>query len=243
MNTPVPFQAPFAPLPAEGNAVARPVKFRFWHESLIDLMLQHPEWNNKQLGDAIGRNAVTVGYVTRSDMFRARLALRRQEHSEKISFSIIAKQQGIAAQSLDQLKEKLDDNAITKKISARDLHEIAKDALDRIGLGPKSPDIVLQTNIQQNTTSVTVSPEALLRARQKLRNNEAILDGRSPMPGETSPASSPIDVVAEEEVRSPILDELMTIGDEGSPSEDNPAPLEGEVLSAASVAPVETGEG
>lgn len=233
-------QAPFAPVPAPTSSGKENLRFRFWHETLIDLMIQHPEWNNTQLAQAVGKGPVTVGYVTRSDMFRARFAERRREHSERISYSIIAQTQGIAQKALKQLDDKLEDNSVQKKISARDLHEIAADALDRIGLGPKPADIVLQTNVQQNNTSITVSSDALLRARQKLRNNEAVLDNRTPsLAFDAGSNSSIVDVIVNEESRSPILDELMTIGDDVSQTPS----LEGESVSAASVAPVGTGEG
>lgn len=223
MSVLVPLQAPYAPIPtSSGNA---PVRFKFWHETLIDLMLQHPDWTNKQLADAVGKNAVTIGYVTRSDMFKARFALRRQEHSERISYAIIAQTQGIAQKALKQLDEKLEDNSVQRKISARDLGEIAAEALDRIGLGPKPPDIVVQTNIQQNTHSVTVSQEALIRARQKLRGNEAVLIGAS-----QSGAPVEIEQIVQEPVRDAILDELMTIGAE----EQSP---EGEMAEASASEP------
>lgn len=223
MSVPVPLQAPYAPIPtSSGNA---PVRFKFWHETLIDLMLQHPDWTNKQLADAVGKNAVTIGYVTRSDMFKARFALRRQEHSERISYAIIAQTQGIAQKALKQLDEKLEDNSVQRKISARDLGEIAAEALDRIGLGPKPPDIVVQTNIQQNNHSVTVSQEALIRARQKLRGNEAVLIGAS-----QTGAPVEIEQIVQEPVRDAILDELMTIGAE----EQSP---EGEMAEASASEP------
>jgi len=223
VSVPVPLQAPYAPIPtSSGNA---PVRFKFWHETLIDLMLQHPDWTNKQLADAVGKNAVTIGYVTRSDMFKARFALRRQEHSERISYAIIAQTQGIAQKALKQLDEKLEDNSVQRKISARDLGEIAAEALDRIGLGPKPPDIVVQTNIQQNNHSVTVSQEALIRARQKLRGNEAVLIGAS-----QTGAPVEIEQIVQEPVRDAILDELMTIGAE----EQSP---EGEMAEASASEP------
>ena len=249
MSVPLSLQAPFAALPARNEPPKQNIKFRFWHETLIDLMLQHPEWSNVQLAQAVGKTPVTIGYVTRSDMFRARFELRRQEHSERISYSIIAKTQGIASTALDQLKEKLDDNAVSKKISARDLGEIAAEALDRIGLGPKPADIHVNTTVQQNNTTVTVSGEALLRARQKLRSNEDRLIAGTAMP-EALPSVSDasfIEVVATESVRSPIIEELMSLGD-GEPvaPEGEQAPRETpEQEPAASVAPVgrEEGEG
>lgn len=255
MSVPLSLQAPFAALPVRNEPPKQNIKFRFWHETLIDLMLQHPEWSNIQLAQAVGKTPVTIGYVTRSDMFRARFELRRQEHSERISYSIIAKTQGIAIDALDQLKDKLADNAVSKKISARDLGEIAAEALDRIGLGPKPADIHVNTTVQQNNTTVTVSGEALLRARQKLRNNESVLQGGSPgeaaalplrIEAQTSEASF-IEVVATESVRSPIIEELMSLGDDvQNAPEGEQAPRETpEQEPAASVAPVgrEEGEG
>lgn len=226
MSVLVPLQSPFAPVESHRSGQA-PIRFRDWHESLIDYKLQHPEWTNKELAAALGRTPVTIGYVTRSDMFKARLAMRREEHNERISFSIIAKTQHIAAKALSQLDEKLEDNAVSKKISARDLGEIASEALSRIGLGPKGPDIVLQTNVQNGNATVMVSSEALLRAQGRLRQNENRLVDESQTREARAVTFSPevvtdrtvtsplvIDGIVSEQSRSPILDELMTIGDD-----------------------------
>lgn len=235
MSVLVPLQAPFAPLPSTSGEKA-PVRFKFWHETLIDLMLQHPDWTVKQLATELGKTPVTLGYVMRSDMFRARFALRRDEHNERISYSIIAKQQGIATKVLTQLEEKLDDNAVSKKISARDLADIANETLERIGLGAKRENV--NVTVQQNNNSVTVSSDALSRARAKLRSNESILTGREEI--------NIVDVMADDSPRAPILDELMSIGDnelESSPEGENLRSEAPESDPAESAAPAGRGEG
>lgn len=226
MSVPVPIHAPFGPI-AETKPLSHTApRFKLWHESLIDLILQHPDFTQKELAAAIGKSAVSVGMVMRSDMFQARLAVRRQEHNLLISQSIIAASQQIAKKSLFQLNEKLDENSVTKRISARDLGDIAREAMDRIGLGPKQPDIVVQTNVQATTTNVTVSQDALMRARGRLRQNEDIVAGRSEATNvHISEAtnvhvarSTPLDArtieaIVSEPRREAILDELMSIGD------------------------------
>lgn len=219
MSVPVPIHAPFGPIAETKPLSNPPPRFKLWHESLIDLILQHPDFTQKELAAAIGKSAVSVGMVMRSDMFQARLAVRRQEHNLLISQSIIAASQQIAKKSLFQLNEKLDENSVTKRISARDLGDIAREAMDRIGLGPKQPDIVVQTNVQSNTTNVTVSQDALMRARGRLRQNEDIVAGRSSEATNVHVArSAPLDsrtieAIVSEPRREAILDELMSIGD------------------------------
>ena len=226
MSVPVPFQAPFYPVTETTVSASKPQpKYKIWHETLIDLMLQHPDWNGKRLAQELGKTPATIYMVIGSHMFKARLAMRREEHNQNISFAIIAKTTRIAEKSLAQLEEKLDDNAVSKKISARDLGEIANEALTRIGLGPKSPDIIVNTQVNGGSAAVTVSSDALLRARGRLRQNEAVLSGSGEAAAVTSygqpaaPVSGQplvIDAIVNEEARAPILDELMHIGDEDS---------------------------
>lgn len=203
----------------------RELRLKLWQEALIDLLVQKPGMKIKELAAAIGKRPDTVSMILRSNMFQARLALRRDEHSRLVSYTLIAKQQGLVENVLDQLKDKLEENAVTKKISARDLSDIAGEMLDRIGLGARPADVVVNTSVQNNTTSVTVSGDALMRARAKLRNNEDILQ-RDPR------AELLVDAMVSESARAPILDELMSIGDPTDGSEGSP---EGEKSGASAL--------
>lgn len=209
MSVPITLKTPYEMLAGAGsNAPRKPEpRFRYWHDALVNLILQNPAATATELGAALGKNPVTVGMVMRSDGFKALMALRRQDHNELVSYSIIAKTHNITEKVLVQLNEKLDDNSVTKKMSGRDLHEIAADMLDRIGISKPQAPVTIHNSIQQNSTTVSVDPEALARARLRLRDNEAVLVSEAPR----SLADQVIPVQAPAE---PILEELMTLGDE-----------------------------
>lgn len=169
--------APLGPLaPPKGRPIGALGKhrgYRDWYNALIDFMLINPGMTNKELALYFNKSTQTIGQVVNNDMFRARLAARRQEHAERISTAIIEKTQGIAYTALSMLKDRLEDDRTLKRVPVRDLHEIASESLSRIGLGPASPGITIQQNI--TTQQLTVDPSALLRAQQRLRQNEAVL--------------------------------------------------------------------
>jgi hypothetical protein len=146
-----------------------------WYDSIIDDILTNPGTDLTQCAQRLGRAPNTVQTIVRSDMFKARFAQRRQQFEAALDMRLIDKLTKTAELSLDatieQLKKKRD--AIPLPV----LTEITKSTLDRLGYSPSRSDSPL-VNVQVNSN--VVSPEALEKAREKLK----LLEGKPIHPTE-----------------------------------------------------------
>jgi hypothetical protein len=168
--------APLGPLPAREGTISTEdgLKYRAWHDSLIDYMLLNPTATYEMIGNAIGRTAASIGYVVRSDIFRARYAQRRNEHSKNVSDKIVDVSRNIATKSLQRIEEVLNDDVKMKNVSPGQLNEIAKTALTTIGLidSKGAPSSATQINIHQHNVEARVTSEDLVAARQRIAARE-----------------------------------------------------------------------
>lgn len=143
----------------------------WWHDSIIDLMLAHPEWTKKQIAAALGVTPQIIYLVTGSDLFRAKWEQRRREFSEHHDGVILAKLTAVAESSLDILAQALDKKK--DSIPVMVLADIADKTLNRLGYGARpGPTPAVQVNVGAQQAVVSVSADELNEARQALRNAE-----------------------------------------------------------------------
>lgn len=90
----------------EGKALK---KVGFAHEAIIDVMLQRPRIQQKELAEMFGYTPGWMCRLINSDAFQARIAQRKAELTDPaIARRINARLQGLTIQAVDTLSRKLD---------------------------------------------------------------------------------------------------------------------------------------
>ena len=153
-----------------------PSKLMWWHDSIIDLMIQHPGWTKKQIGKELNASPMFISMITTSDLFQARYTKRREEHFRNLSLDVVSKVSAVADRTLDRILAQLNDEA--KPIPINHLESLADKTLSRLGYGPKLQPPSPTVNIQADRAQVVVIPAArsdLEEARRLIRQKEAEL--------------------------------------------------------------------
>jgi len=162
-------------------------KVSFWHESIVDWELQNPE---KSMGDCALYFNVTetwLSTIRNSDIFKEYSALRRGEHNENISMSIIDRAEAVAGVSLEVLEERIQKERDT--IGLGIVNDTAAMALKALGFGQKQDT---RSNTQVNIV-LGADPALLARARDKMRlanaHRDITVDARTEPAGVRAPGS------------------------------------------------------
>jgi hypothetical protein len=139
-----------------------------WYDGIIDDILANPGTTIKDCAARLGRHPGTISAITNSDLFKARWEQRRAQFSMALDLHL--------SQKLAQVAEKALEHTITALDKKQDsiplpiLKDLALGSLDRLGYGPsrsESPSVSVNIN-----NAVAASPEALARAREKMRELE-----------------------------------------------------------------------
>lgn len=147
-------------------------KMRWWHESLADLMLAHPQLSQKEIAQHFGRTPATIGLIMGSDSFRAYFRQRRAKFNELHDIVTRDKILNIADASMDLMLERLDKKR--DSIPLELLSKITETSLKSLGYGEQRP---AQTVVQVNNSAPTLVPvavsiEDLEAARAALRRSQ-----------------------------------------------------------------------
>lgn len=168
------------PLPHEGKPhtyarnMTRRLRFKFWYDAIIDWMLCNPDKTLKQCAKDLGRNVDTIYMITSSDIFKSRLASRRQELNTRLAEGIAEATSDVALSAMNEIRKRIIENPA--KIPTVVLNDIAAKALDRLGYGvqPVSP-ITINTG-PTLSVSTEVLNEAKLAMRQAQQMNAQIVE-------------------------------------------------------------------
>ena len=168
---------------AKADNDARPSALR-WYDGIIDDILANPGTTVKDTAARLGRSPSTISAITSSDLFRSRWEQRRAQFSMALDLHLSQKLATVAEKALDHTIEQLDKKRDTIPLPI--LKDLALGSLDRLGYGPKAQQPVAA--VQVNVSSGAASPEALERARSKMRELEArsspLVAGPEVKPGE-----------------------------------------------------------
>ena len=135
-----------------------------WYDGIIDDILANPGTTVKDTAARLGRSPSTISAITSSDLFRARWEQRRAQFSMALDLHLSQKLASVAEKALDHTIEQLDKKRDTIPLPI--LKDLALGSLDRLGYGPKpAPAAAVQVNVNAGTAS----PEALERARERMR--------------------------------------------------------------------------
>lgn len=94
---------------ASAVAVKPPLKLKYTHEAMIDLIIQDPTVTSGELAELFGFSSAWVARVLSSDSFQARLAERKSILVDPaISQTLNERLRTVAIKSLDVVSAKLD---------------------------------------------------------------------------------------------------------------------------------------
>lgn len=120
------------------------VKLAWTHKLAIDLMIEHPEWTEKELAGYFGHTPSWVSMVVNSDAFQAKLAERRDEVlNPEVKASIEERFKVLAKNSLERLNSKLENPNASDNLVLRSVELAAK----ALGLGVRPPPPVSPVQI------------------------------------------------------------------------------------------------
>ena len=108
-----------------------PKRHRAWHDQIIDLLMIRPGITQNEIAAALDKTPAWVSTVMRTDMFKAKYAIRRSDHNARISQAAVENLSAIDEASQDVIMKALQDPACDPRFALD-----AKDkALRGLGFG------------------------------------------------------------------------------------------------------------
>jgi hypothetical protein len=165
----------FLPAPRPTTTTWQPAKLQFWYDGIIDIMIAQPGVKLVEIARQLNKTPVTIGLITRSDMFKLRYEERRKSLAAEMDARITSKLGKVAEAGLDLTLEMLE----TKRggIGVQNLKEITLGALDRLGYAPggsSGPAVVVNNHSSaQAAVASPVSAQVLAEARATMQAVEA----------------------------------------------------------------------
>lgn len=141
-------------------------RFRFWYDAIIDWMLVNPDKSLVECSKALGRSVDTLYTITASDIFKARLAERRQQFNDRLAMGLAAATSGVAMAAMVELQKRITDNPA--KIPTVVLADVASKTMKSLGYGTDPVAAPVQVNNITNT--ISVSADTLKEAKAAMRD-------------------------------------------------------------------------
>jgi hypothetical protein len=130
------------PLETALNVAGGPVRVRYTHDAMIDLVIANPAISQNAIAAHFGYSVGWVSRIFNSDAFQARLAQRKGDLVDpSIVLTIEEKLKALAGRSLDIVQEKLDQ--IPSFDNAFKVLELSTKAL---GYGARQQNVAVQQN-------------------------------------------------------------------------------------------------
>jgi hypothetical protein len=148
----------------------QPKKIQWWWEAIIDEMLAHPEWDKRQIAAKLNVTPQTIYNITTTDMFQLRWSQRREQVSKEITEQISNLTGKVAVRALETMYDRLAVES-RDKVPLKALTSIADSTLSHLGFSPNLPGKAVPS--QSVEVKVTVAPQVLAQAQDKLRQMEA----------------------------------------------------------------------
>ena len=154
----------------EGMSATQIKKVSWWHESILDWELENPDKNLGECAREFRVSETWLSIIRNSDVYREYAALRRKDHNENVSKSIIERVEDVADLSLEVLHERIEKERET--IGLKIVTQTCELALKSLGFGQRSDSKETQVNV----TIGNIDPSLLERARNKMKliNDENI---------------------------------------------------------------------
>jgi hypothetical protein len=192
----------------------QPKSWRWNYDAIIDEMLAFPELTQNEIAARLGYSAPWLSTIVNCDMFRERLAIRRNALTRSIDGAIQARLSDVAVAALDKVLERVNGEG-SARIQTTTLMDIADKSLNRLGYGvkPASPQVVVNNQV----VGVSATPEALREARARIRSDEARMIEAAPASHEVLSRDDSLllgtEVGAPDSEASPHLEQVDVLAD------------------------------
>lgn len=123
---------------ARGQAptMGRLKRVSYTHAALIDLIIEHPEWDQKDFAAHFGYTEGWMSNIMASDAFQAALASRKEEVIDpELKATVEERFRGLVIQSIKVLQAKLNQPAVSDQVALRAAELGAK----ALGIGGNAP--------------------------------------------------------------------------------------------------------
>lgn len=141
------------------------------HEAMVDLMIQHPEWNHAELASYFGRSQGFMAAVLASDAFQQVLEPRRHLVLDPtLAATLDERFRALAIRSATVLQHKLEATDVNDLTVLKAL-EVGAKALG-MGLKPKVSDE--PPKLEAPATGAQAIADKIMHAMQQRKNAEAI---------------------------------------------------------------------
>ena len=169
-------------------------KVNWWHESIIDWMLENPHAQLCECAVYFEKTPGWISVVINSAAFQDLLASRKLLHAHMVSMTLTEKLEGIAHRSLESLEKAMKDTEDKALMSVGCARDTAEMSLKMLGYSARSPGAI--NILAQKGAQVTVgqaTPEALARARENMKNvtHPEITEGNLAIEGELDTSALP----------------------------------------------------
>lgn len=153
-----------------------PVKaftLRYTPETMLELMILHPDWSHTQLANAFGRQPSWMSAVLASDAFQSVLDTRRHEVADPLlSATLDERFKGLAIRAATVLQEKLNSSAVNDLVVLK----AAELGIKALGMGQKQPEQQQLPGPQNSSQSVAEKLLAAMDARDQERDKQRTVD-------------------------------------------------------------------
>lgn len=143
-------------------------KVNWWHKSIFDWEIANPSLKMKDCAVAFGVSETWLSIIRNSDIYMEYAALRREEHNDNVSKTVIERVEDVADVSLEVLEERI--RAERKTLGLGIVNNAAEMALKALGFGQKSSS---RGDTQINVILGAADPALLERARETMRTVNA----------------------------------------------------------------------
>lgn len=114
-------------------------KVGWWHESIFEWLISNPSSSLRECAEFFQVQQSWLSVIINSDVFKEKLAERRDAHFSHVSRTVAERVSGLAELSLDVLEERIERER--DAIALNLVRETADMALKASGyIGPKSPE-------------------------------------------------------------------------------------------------------
>jgi hypothetical protein len=157
------------------------------HHQMMLWLVQNPGKPLSAMSEKFGYTVPWLSSVINSSLFQARLQELQKAEDVCVLADIPSQLRGVTSMALDTMAEQVDKVQRNPTMADREyVKEVVELGLKNLGFGQPKPGVVTPTGtfMQQNNTFVSVGPEVLERARQKLlERNGAISEASKLLAG------------------------------------------------------------
>lgn len=148
-----------------------PAKMRPWHELVIDMIIANPTLKQGEIAKMVGRSQTWLSIVMNGDMFKARLAERKEEIVDPaLRATVDDRFRAVANGASEEFLRRLE--LAPNSIRTKDLVDAMAVTSSGLGMGPSN-----QPTFQQNLYVVQAPPKAVSTEAWKQAVEDAIPKG------------------------------------------------------------------